>query len=178
MSETVPKTAGLTEEWIAETARRIRELPQGDLPYEIFRAIAEKVTTPIIELVPIRRDADGRTAVLLIERDDEIWKGMLAVPGTVVRSKDTDPENADAFHRLLEGELAGSELSAPVLSHPVLHRSERGQEQSMVYWAEVRGEPSVGAFYPADSLPDNIVPSQLDFIPLAVHNYESSQAVA
>jgi len=172
-----PVEETLTPEEIATAVRIIRKAGKGRLPYEMFVAIAGKTVTPIVEVVPLRRNAEGRTEILLTRRDDDdsIWAGMLHIPGTVVRASDSDPSNADAFRRIIDGELGGVSVSEPVPALSLLHASERGMEQSQVFWAEVSGDPVTGGFYPADDLPKNIVPSQLDFIPAAVHNYESGQ---
>jgi hypothetical protein len=174
----VSQTGAVSQAEIEQAVAIIKKLQKGNLPQDIFVAIAEKTVTPIVEIVPVRRNAEGKTEVLLTRRpdNDPIWPGMLHVPGTVVRASDGDLHNSEAFVRITQGELAGTPMGKPVLAYSLLHASERGMEQSQVYWAEVTGQPLSGKFYPADDLPSEVVPSQLDFIPSAVHNYESSQA--
>lgn len=99
---------------------------------------------------------------------------MWHTAGTVVLATDSGPDNKDAFRRLLEGELAGTQTSQPVFVTNLLHHVKRGTEQSQIYWVEVFGEPIEGEFYAFDSLPDNLVDTQMDFIPLAVKHFEAT----
>jgi hypothetical protein len=135
--------------------------------------------TPIVEIVPMRVSREGKIQVLLVEREisDPIWGGMLHTPGTVIRASDTRANNADAFERILEGELSNVPASKPVFVENVFHEVKRGKEQVQVYYVEVTGEPVSGRFYDADALPENVVDSQLGFISHAVASFvESSKS--
>jgi hypothetical protein len=47
-------------------------------------------------------------------------------------------------------------------------------EASQIFWIEILGEPAVDKFYKVSVLPDQLVQSQLDFIPEAIESYETS----
>lgn len=161
-----------------EAARNLlSRLTPGALPLDIFIEVARLTTTPIIEVVPVRRGVNGETEVLLTERDqnDPIWAGMLHTPGTVVRASDNDPNNREAFTRILDGELAGTLTGEPQFVYNFFHEVKRGKEQAQVYFVEVMGDPASGQFCPASNLPRNTVDTQLEFIHKAVEAYENSQ---
>lgn len=178
MSKLMSGTAnvGPTSEDIEQAVHLLAQLEPGKLPLGIFLEIARLTVTAIVEIVPLRTSKDGKIHVLLIEReaDDPVWGGMLHTPGTVVRASDNPGSNDDAFSRILDGELKGAAVSEPVFVESILHRVKRGMEQAQIYYAEVVGEPVVGQFYDVDSLPKNIVDSQLEFISHAVSAYRNS----
>lgn len=151
----------------------LKKLEPGFLPYAIFEQIARLTTLSIIEFVPLRKNTTGSVEVLLLERgdDDPIWPGMVHTPGTVIRPGDTDTNKFKAFERITVDELLNTQLSDPIMVGSMLHQSRRGWEFAQIYWVEVISDPVVGAFYPADSLPDNLVESQYGFIAQAVENF-------
>lgn len=161
---------------IRNVVEGLEKLQPGLLPFEIFHAVTRVVATPIIELVPIRRNEDNQPEVLLVRRDadDPVWPNQLHVPGTVIRGSDEEGSFKDAFGRISK-ELGGIALEDPTLVKNIIHHSGRGMEVSQIYWADISGIEQVeGEFYPADNLPDDLVQSQLDFIPEAVAHFISS----
>jgi len=155
---------------LAKAVEVLSRLQPGKIPLEIFIEIARLTVLPIIEVVPVRLGTDGKPQVLLTERDasDPIWGGMLHTPGTVLRPSDAGEGNTGAFGRILNDELNGVKVGEPVLVDSIFHKVKRGVEQAQVYYGEVYGEPTKGQFYDADSLPANVVDTQLDFIRNAV----------
>jgi hypothetical protein len=99
----------------------------------------------------------------------------LHVPGTTVRTTDKTGSFADALDRILSKELAGAKTSKPTFVANIFHHSGRGMEASQIFWVEVQDMPAVGEFHSADSLPDTVVQSQLDFIPEAIAHFKNSQ---
>lgn len=160
----------------AEIAEGLSRLEPGFLPFEIFHQVARLVVLPIVEIVPLRTAADGTVEVLLLKRkaDDPLFAGQLHTPGCVVLATDKPGSFETAFQRLTLGELQDVRTSEPVYVTQLLHHSGRGMESTHVYWVEVYGEPTAGAFYPVDNLPANFMPSQLDFVPQAVANYRAA----
>jgi hypothetical protein len=146
----------------------------GFLPYPVFEQIARLVALPIIEFIPLRM-RDGEVEVLLIARpeDDPLWPGLLHTPGTVIRATDLHDgqDNWPAFKRIVDDELQHTEIGNPHYVGSIFHQSKRGAEQAQLYWVEVRGEPHVGTFYPADKLPDDLIESQKTFINEAVRHF-------
>lgn len=148
----------------------LARLAPGFLPLPVFLQVARLSVTPVIEVVPVRRGPDGRVQVLLLQRPPEgaHWAGMVHTPGTVVRASDTDPGFADAFDRILGGEMAGVACGPPRFVRTVFHRVRRGVELAQVFRVEVLEEPTVGRFCDADGLPENLVDTQREFIAAAV----------
>lgn len=173
-----PPAPELTEEKIAEVIAVLRLMEPGKIHKGLFPDMARLVNTQIIELVPVRRSAEGRIEVLLTRRPhgDPIWPDKLHTPGTIVSASDRPFTYDDAFNRLFEGELQGVETGEPVLAHPlpIPHDSERGRENALVYWVEVKGEATAGDFYDVEALPSDLVQSQLDFIPVAIESYRAA----
>jgi hypothetical protein len=144
----------------------------------VFQQLSRLTTTPIIEVVPLRTKADN-IEILLLEReaDDPVWPGQLHTPGTGIRPTDSEGSFTDPINRVLAGELKGIKTSKPYFVTNILHHSGRGMEASQIYWVEVLEEPVVGTFYNVTHLPQQLVKSQSDFIPLAIKSYEDSSAV-
>ncbi len=161
------------QEDIERAVEILSKLEPGKLPIGIFIEVARWTVTPIIEVVPVRFGQNNKVQVLLTEREasDPIWGGMLHTPGTVVRASDIESNNNDAFKRILDGELNGVLVSVPVFVENIFHKVKRGTEQAQVYYVEVLADPTIGRFYDADNLPENVVDSQLDFINHAVTSF-------
>jgi len=152
----------------------------GFLPYPIFVQIARLVALPIVEFVPLRKSDQG-VEVLLIARpeDDPLWPGLLHTPGTVIRATDLHKEQQEnwlAFERILKEELGGTEVKTPHYVGCIFHQSKRGAEQAQLYWVEVLGDPKAGTFYPVNSLPDNLIDSQLRFITEASRHFQNQHS--
>jgi len=164
----------LSEEQLHTMATMLSRLQPGVLPLPIFHAITRLVATPIVEIVPLRRNQNNKIEVLLLKREpaDPIWPGQLHVPGTVIRASDSESNFADAFKRILLGELEGIPATTPTFVKNILHKQGRGMEASQIYWVEVQGKPTVGKFYDVDQLPKTLVTTQLNFIPAAVAHYK------
>lgn len=174
MSEILPSPQQeLNEHEIIELTALLKKLQPGVLPFSVFHEVARLVATPIVEIVPLRIK-DEKAEILLVPRedDDPVWPGQLHVPGTVVRSTDTPGSFDDAFNRIFGGEIAPVKMRMSQFVLNILHPSGRGMEASQVHWAQVEGEPGWGSFYDVDNLPENIITSQLDFIPDAVNSFK------
>jgi hypothetical protein len=164
----------LSDEEARAVVAGLAKLEPGFLPFDIFHQLARLNVMPIIEVVPLRTNAQGDTEILLVPRpaDDPNWPGQLHIPGTTIRSTDEPGSYTSALRRILDDELEGTKTSEPVFVRNVFHYSGRGMETSQVYWVEVGGEPAGGSFYPVNELPETIVSSQMDFIPLAIESYK------
>jgi hypothetical protein len=159
----------MDESDIDETARLLAKLKPGFVPYPIFEQLARIMALPVVEFIPLRIGPSGAVEVLLIERDadDPFWPGMLHTPGTIVRATDAHTGEQDdwqAFQRIFHDELLDTEVSVPQYVGSIFHESKRGAEQAQLYWIEVTGEPKVGALYPVDALPEQLIASQIAFI--------------
>jgi hypothetical protein len=160
-------------------ASLLSKLQPGFLPKEVFYEVTRLVVTPIVEVVPLRKGASGKTEVLLTKReeDDPNWPGMLHTPGTVVLATDEENSYESAFQRIAN-ELGDVNTARPQFVNNTLHKGNRGMESALVFYSEVLGEPSVGSFYPADNLPESIVDTQVPFIEEAVRSFEARMTEA
>lgn len=165
----------LTPEEITTVASLLAKLQPGFLPYDIFMQFARIAVCCVVEVVPLRL-MDGRLQVLLLERPatDPYFPNKLHTPGTIVRATDQEGVYADAFQRLLHGELKDVAVAGPpeyVTS--VLHKSKRGMEDATVFFVEVTDQPTVGTFYNVDELPDTLIDTQVGFIRAAALTFQS-----
>lgn len=138
---------------------------RGRMPLEIFRVMAEHMTFPTLEVVPLRTNPETqRTQVFMYERgpEDPWWPGEIHTPGVVITPDIMG--NALPFDQILgsEGELKGGVRLAPG-AQPAYVRTEnrskeytgRGPEISEVYYVEVEpasDEPTVGTFYDVEDV--------------------------
>lgn len=159
-------------------AAELAQFKPGYLPKPIFLQLAQLLTLPIVEVVPLRKRGE-RVEILLTQRsaDDPFWPRQWHVPGTVVRATDTPGTFADPLQRVLQQELKGVATAEPEFVKTVFHHSGRGMEMSQIFWVEVTGEPIVGEFYDTDNLPPTVVTSQLDFIPAAIAHFKKSKGI-
>lgn len=159
----------LSDDEIGIVAKSLSKLEPGYLPLPIFHEVTRLTTTPIIEIVPLRR-RENSIQILLLKResDDPVWPNQLHIPGTVVRATDTLDS---ALERILTKELSSTATSKPKFVKSILHHSGRGMESSQIYWVDVIGEATAGQFYDVKNLPKTIVASQMDFIPAAIDDY-------
>lgn len=166
--------AKLSEQEIDRLVGLLSRLEPGFLPLSVFHAVARLVALPIVEVVPLRVKSAGGVEILLLRRpaDDPVWPNQLHVPGTVVRASDEPGFFDDALARVLAQELDGTSTSSPVFVKSMLHMQARGMEAAQIFWVLVEGEPTEGTFYDADDLPEALVATQLDFIPVAVAHFK------
>jgi hypothetical protein len=103
-------------------------LEPGNLPLEVFNAIAHITVTPVIELVI----TDGR-AVLLRRRPntDQYWPGQYCLPGSIVYSG--GPKSFDGYvSKILKGLNIGI-TTKPQLVDIGLYTTRRGDEVAIIY---------------------------------------------
>lgn len=175
------RTVIMDEEKTEQLTNLLKELKPGFLPYPVFEQVARLVALPILELVPYRVVAD-RIEVLLLERpeNDPIWPNMWHAPGTVIRATDLNAQTHDlrsAFDRLVHDELMGVALGPTVFVASVLHESKRGAEQAQIYCSELLEEPKNGKLFAVDSLPEQFMAHQQDFINLVARKVKENTGV-
>jgi hypothetical protein len=172
-------TAGLnrlTERLLLRLLRRVRQ------PWSraFTEAMFELVPAIAVEAVILRRTSAGRVEVFLTERpsDDIHWRGVLAVPGTVIRATDqpTDQPTGTLFAGVLE-RLAASELKVPfAATHYVdIHHHGRGGRANniqIIYRCSLDQDPVAdGGWYPIDDLPARFLAGQQILIDLAAAHF-------
>lgn len=166
----------LTPEEIRETAERLRRLPKGFLPLEIFLAVAEKVATPTIDVAPLRTH-EGRLQVFMLRRpdDDEHWPGQWHIPGTVLRATDEENSFNSGLARLFDGETEGLVVPVGEPKHvgTKFWDVERGRELDHLHYVEVEAlsDDLPGQFFPVDELPDDTIAHHKIIIPEIVDAY-------
>ncbi len=158
---------------ILQAVEVLKTLEPGKLPLPIFLEVARLTVTPIIEIVPLRKNIEGRVEVLLTKRedDDAHWAGMYHTPGTVIRASDIPGSYDDAFKRIISGELGGISVSEPVYVTSILHKVKRGMESALIFWVEVNEEPKTGEFFDYGNLPEDLIDTQKPFIKMAIKDF-------
>lgn len=144
----------------------------GNLPREVFEAVAKVAVYPAIEFV-LLRESDSILEVLLTKRsdDDPVWPAMFHLPGTVLRPTDNNLD--DAFKRLYEEELAGVVLSKPHFVGAHFNKYLRGNSIGLEYWLKVEGQTNVGQFFDISSLPENFIEQQKSILERARKAYRA-----
>lgn len=165
----------LSKEEIQTVATILSKLQPGLMPFDIFHQFARIAVLPIVEVVPLRLQG-GKVEVLLTRReaDDPIWPSKLHTTGTVLRATDEAGSFKTAFERI-NAELGSTQLAPPVFVMNSFNGLGRGREYAAIHWAECLGEPKAGAFYPVDSLPDDLVEGQRPFIAAAAAAFTAAR---
>jgi hypothetical protein len=167
----------LTDEEIRITAENLKRLPKGFLPKEIFLAVAELVTTPTMEVAPLRINENRQTEVLLTQRpaDDAHWPNGWHMPGTVIRSTDEEGSLRSGFNRILQSELKEDvrPLAEPVFVGTKFWDVERGRELDQMYYIEVEAnDETPGQFFTVDNLPETTLAHHKVMIPEIIMAFE------
>lgn len=167
------QTFGLSESEIKQTVSLLSKLEPGYLPFELFLEVYRLTPAPTLQIIPLRRNPEGKIEVQLIQRpaDDPLWPNLWHNPGTVLRATDTF---GSACNRLFDDELGGFGTAEDLaFVDNTLSKSDRGTEAIMLYRIEAEdGEPSEGKFFPADDLPTNIIASEVPHIKRAVADFK------
>jgi len=144
----------MNQQEIDRTVELLKKLEPGVLPTEIFYQFARLYVTPIIELVPLRKDVNSDIKILTLKRpeDDPSWPGQFHTPGTVLRA--TDKSIDEALDRILRDELENLELvDKPIFVNFDFHKVARGTEIALVFSAEYTERPNFGEEIDANNLP-------------------------
>lgn len=149
-----------------EAEKFLSSLQPGNLPLTIFNEVARLSVTPVVEIVPLKIETNGKVKVLLLQRDanDPHWAGRLYVPGTIVLPSDSVGDLTDALHRIVRTKLGGIKASKPKFVGHTLCRVSRGTELALIYSIKIVGNPAIGAFYDAHNLPRNLIEGHAEFI--------------
>ena len=154
----------------------LSKLEAGRLPSDIFKEVARLTVTPVVEIVPLYKDENDHTKVVLLQKgiDDIYWPAMYHVPGAIVLATDTPGSFSDALERVLKGKLAKYQLADVVFVDTALSQVSRGMEVAIVYVARVESVPDDALLFSIDALPDNIVEGHLNFISSAFEKFETT----
>lgn len=153
-----------TDTEIRQAAEVIKRLPRGFLPFELFIAIASKVTTPTMEVVPVR-NRDGALEVLLTKRpaDDPHWPNCWHLTGTVILATDNaGPNFSSGVQRVLEDELHGTikPIGEIVYIGIEFWDVARGRELDHIFYFETNATDEnvkEGRFFNVNELPESIL---------------------
>lgn len=181
-----PETTADLEQQALQLAESLKNFEPGRLPYPLFMEIARLAVLGTVEMVPLRTTPEGKTEVLLTQRPKgDVWAGQWHVPGTVMLPTDTVKNGSDyddAFERIFakEGELQNGLrlVGEPTYVSTERRKTARGDELSVIHYAEVAGEPSVGQFFDVDQL-EHTVPApgmiehQMEFVQEAAEAFRA-----
>jgi len=164
-----------TEAEIELAASILSRLPGGFLPLPIFHEVARLVTTPTMEVAPMRMAANGIAEILLTYRNDKHWQGW-HIPGTVIRSTDEPDSFHTGFQRVLTEELNGSVtyLTEPQYVNQKFWDVARGRELDAVHFVEVSvaDESQLpGTFFAVNAIPEDTVEHHKIMIPEIAEAY-------
>lgn len=164
---------GLNETEIKQTVELLSKLEPGYLPFDIFLQVYRLTPSPTLQIIPLRRSAEGNVEVQLIRRaaDDPLWPNLWHNPGTVLRATDTF---GGACNRLFDDELGGFGTAEDlVLVENTFNKSTRGAEVILLYRMDGEdGEPAEGKFFAVDDLPTDIITSEIPLIKLAAADFK------
>ncbi|MBI3305161.1 hypothetical protein HYZ80_02475 [Candidatus Parcubacteria bacterium] len=156
---------------------------------DAFEALSLLLPKAAVETVIYRfGPAHGDLQVLLMRRPtkeeepSEAFPGLLHSPGTVIQAPDAIPLGDDiqariaredleaAFRRLETKELAPAKFIGwpQLVDVRLIPEPTRGVFCCLIHLARIEGTPANGAFYPADLLPDDLVPSHRIIVPTAL----------
>ena len=162
----------LSETEINTAASLLAKLEAGFLPQRLFDQITRLHVTATVVCVPLKQTAEG-PQVLLIQRGsgahDPVWPGYWHLPGGMIRPTDTPGSYRDVFERILQGEMKGVPLAGePVFVQTTFADTRRGRELAQIYYVLLEGEPTVGAFFPVDKLPEPIIEHEPPYVRAAL----------
>jgi hypothetical protein len=169
------KTDYPSDEEIETAARIINRLPRGYLPQPLFVAVASKIVTPTLELVILKK-VNEQTQVLLTKRpdDDKFWPGEWHIPGTVIRSTDTESTYESCFTRILDDELEGLvTITKPSRVSIEFWEIERGRELDQLFVTNCVNAQEVSdsiRFFPVDALPKNLMSHHREVIEIILQH--------
>jgi len=147
----------------------LKKLEPGFLPQDVFTEFTRISVTAICEVVPLRKNTEGKVEVLLLQREegDVYWPGKLHTPGTVIRSTDEKGSMKMPFQRVLK-ELDNPEnIPEPTFVDYLFHKNSRGSELAIIHYIHFLEEPVHGRFYSLENLPETLVQEQIPFIHMA-----------
>lgn len=160
-----------TEQEIAQATEVLSRLTKGFLPFPLFLQVTRLMTTPTMEVAPIRMRGD-EPEVFLTQRpvDDPYWPNGWHIPGTVIRSTDEPESFKSGFDRVLRDELgpAFSYVNQPVFVGMKFWDVLRGRELDMLHFVDVEvdeSRPLPGKFFTLDELPETSLAHHKIMIP-------------
>ncbi len=164
---------GLDDSEIKRTVELLSKLEPGYLPFEIFLQVYRLAPSPTLQIIPLRRNAEGNVEVQLIRRpaDDPLWPNLWHNPGTVLRATDTF---GGACNRLFDDELGGFGTAEDLIFvENTFNKSLRGTEVILLYRMDAgEGEPDEGEFFAVDDLPVDVIESEIPLIKLAATDFK------
>lgn len=128
-----------TDDEIKQAVDVISRLEKGFLPFDLFIALASKITMPTMELLPVRKGKNGDIEVLLTQRpaDDPYWPNEWHIPGTVIRASDNaGTDFSSGVERVMQNEL-----------HDTIKMIGKPQYVGMKFWDVARGRELDSIFY-------------------------------
>ena len=150
----------------------LSKLEPGFYPPEVFYALVRLIVTTTFLIVPLYFDKELYVHLIKREDTDPHWPGLLHVPGTVVLQ--TDKSIDDVYSRLCEKEVSELNIQGgPVFCGYVFDQIPRGKEVSLIHYVLLRSKPSFGALHKVNSLPENVIPTEVKRIHMAAQKYNT-----
>lgn len=170
-----------SDQEIQQAANVISRLPKGYLPFDLFIAIAAKVTVPTMEVVPLRRNGD-KLEILLTQRpeDDPYWPSGWHMTGTVIRANDAEGTDfSSGIQRVLRDELHGTVTPLGEIKFAGMKFWDvaRGRELDRMFYFETDArdeDVQGGKFFDVDNLPESTLEHHKVMIPEIVAKFRSN----
>jgi hypothetical protein len=162
-----------SEDEIKQAVDVVNRLQKGFLPFDLFIALASKITMPTMELLPVRRSENGEVEVLLTQRpaDDPYWPNEWHIPGTVIRASDNEGTDfLSGVERVMQNELHGTikMIGKPQYVGMKFWDVARGRELDQIFYFETDAKDTdviEGKFFSADNLPESTMVHHKVMIP-------------
>ncbi|MEK7570165.1 MAG: hypothetical protein AAB515_01850 [Patescibacteria group bacterium] len=153
---------------------------------ELFGSLARLTPQVAVETVALRQGSNNTIEVYMIQRPDDepAYPGEKHSPGSILRNSDfenIDPCSDGAYRRVID-RLAKREFHVGItnfdLVGEIFFEEERGSFNNRIFLVELDGEPTGGAWYDIDNLPENTIDHHWEhIIPIAVAAYRKRRTV-
>lgn len=167
-----------SDDEIKQAAQTLSKLPRGYLPFPLFIQVTRLMTTPTLELAPIRMRGE-EPEIYLTQRpaDDPYWPSGWHIPGTVIRSTDEEGDFRTGFDRVKSDELgpAFTYKDEPVYVTTKFWDVLRGRELDAVHYVLVEVDDRAkldGKFFTQSELPATTLEHHKVMIPEIFEAYK------
>ena len=152
----------------------LNKLKPGFLPKEIFFALSRLVVTVTYTIVPLFYDEGIKVHLVKRESNDSQWPNLVHTPGNVILPADKSID--DCSLRLIETEMKGLNIKEdPIYAGYVFDEIPRGKEIAIINYILLDNKPDYGELYDVTELPDNIIPTEVKRIKMAVDHFTSKK---
>lgn len=148
-----------------QLVKLLRKIEPGFYPLDVFWEFQRLTKQTAVEIIPlVKTEEEIKIYMIQRESDDKFWPSLWHTPGCIIRPTD---KIETAINRVLEEELNSPQLIIkPTYVDTIAGDSPRGDFLGYLMYTLMKTEPKVknGRSFALDSIPDNIINLQKDFI--------------